>query len=48
MIQQDNSLKTTVTIPDTASKNQKLYLVLEVTDNGAHHLTSYKTIQLVL
>ena len=48
MIQQDNSLKTTVTIPDTASKNQKLHLVLEVTDNGAHHLTSYKTIQLVL
>ncbi|MBL0136123.1 MAG: DUF1593 domain-containing protein [Chitinophagaceae bacterium] len=48
VIKQDNSLKTFVTIPSGAAKNQKLYLVLEVTDNAAHRLTSYKTIQLIL
>lgn len=48
VIQQDNSLKATVTIPSNAAKNQKLYLVLEVTDNSTPRLTSYKTIQLLL
>lgn len=48
VIQQDNSLKTTVTIPSNAAKNQKLYLVLEVTDSSTPRLTSYKTIQLLL
>ena len=48
VIQQDTSLKTSVTIPSNAAKNQNLYIVLEVTDSGTPRLTSYKTIQLVL
>lgn len=47
-IDQANPEKTTLFIPKNAPKGQRLFVVMEVSDNGTPSMTSYKIIELIL